>query len=164
MVSADLKPNGLEFNATIDVIESLGSDKFVFFSQELGQATNVAELQELAKDSGRADTGGSGETVVARLDPASRVTEGGTSRLWVDARKLHVFDPASGRNLTQMTDQASTAAPSAASAPSGAAGAAGAAEANVRAGAAGTAGAAEADARAGEAPPTGNPASGPDSR
>jgi multiple sugar transport system ATP-binding protein len=160
MVSADLRPSGLEFNATIDVIESLGSDKFVFFTQELGQATNVAELQELARDSGRTDTGGSGETVVARLDPASRVTEGENSRLWVDARKLHVFDPASGRNLTQMADQASTAAASAPSAPGGAA-AAGAAEADVRAG---EADAAEANVRAGEAPPTGDPASGPDSR
>ena len=91
---------GLQFNATIDVIESLGSDKFVYFTQELGQAANVAELEELARDSGRADTGGTTETVVARLDPASRITEGENARLWVDGRKLHVFDPASGRNLT----------------------------------------------------------------
>ena len=100
LVSPDLKPNGLEFNATIDVIESLGSDKFVFFTQELGKAANVAELEELARDSGRADTGSTGETVVARLDPASRVTEGESARLWVDARKLHIFDPSSGLNLS----------------------------------------------------------------
>src|SRR5215467_3774732 len=100
MVSADLKPNGLEFDATIDVIESLGSDKFIFFTQELGKTGKVAELEELARDSGRADIGSSGETVVARLDPASRVTEGEASRLWVDVRKLHVFDPQTGRNLT----------------------------------------------------------------
>jgi multiple sugar transport system ATP-binding protein len=158
MVSADLKPGGLEFNATIDVIESLGSDKFVFFTQELGQAANVAELQELARDSGRTDTGGSGETVVARLDPASRVTEGENARLWVDARKLHVFDPASGLNLTQMADQAAPSAPSAPAASGGAAGTAGAE------GAAGATGTAEADARAGEAPTTRDPASGTDSR
>ena len=112
LVSPDLRPNGLEFNATIDVIESLGSDKFVFFTQELGKAANVAELQELARDSGRADTGSTGETVVARLDPASRVTEGESARLWVDARKLHIFDPSSGRNLSLGT----------AAAPAGAAG------------------------------------------
>ena len=164
LVPADLKPNGLEFNADIDVTESLGSEKFVYFSRELGQTHNVAELEELARDSGRAAAGGAAtETVVARLDPASRVTEGGNSRLWVDARKLHVFDPASGRNLTQMAAQAdttSTAAPAAASPPGGASGA-GAAEADARAG---EASAAEANARAGEAPPAGDPASGPDSR
>jgi len=148
LVPADLKPSGLEFNATIDVIESLGSDKFVFFTQELGQATNVAELQELARDSGRTETGGSGETVVARLDPASRVTEGEDSRLWVDARKLHVFDPSSGRNLTQMAAEA------------GDEGAAGTAEAHAE----GAAGTAEADARAGQAPTTADPASGADPR
>ena len=100
LVSADLLPKGLQFNATIDVIESLGSDKFVYFTQQLGQAANVTELEELARDSGRADTGGTTETVVARLDPASRITEGENARLWIDGRKLHVFDPASGRNLT----------------------------------------------------------------
>jgi multiple sugar transport system ATP-binding protein len=101
LLPADLKPNGLEFNADIDVIESLGSDKFVYFTRELGQTHNVAELEELARDSGRADVGGAAaETVVARLDPATRISEGDNARLWVDVRKLHVFDPASGRNLT----------------------------------------------------------------
>jgi multiple sugar transport system ATP-binding protein len=100
LVSADLLPKGLQFNATIDVIESLGSDKFVYFSQQVGQAANATELEELAKDSGRADIGGATETVVARLDPASRITEGENARLWIDGRKLHVFDPATGRNLT----------------------------------------------------------------
>jgi multiple sugar transport system ATP-binding protein len=100
IVPAELKPNGLEFNADIDVAESLGSEKFVYFSQELGQTHNVAELEELARDSGRADASGAAETVVARLDPASRITEGHDARLWVDVRKLHVFDPATGRNLS----------------------------------------------------------------
>ena len=100
VVSAEAKPNGLEFNADIDVVESLGSEKFVYFSRELGQTHNVAELEELARDSGRADAGGSSETVVARLDPASRITEGQDARLWVDVRKLHVFDPSTGRNLS----------------------------------------------------------------
>ena len=157
LVSPDLKPSGLEFNATIDVIESLGSDKFVFFTQELGKAANVAELQELARDSGRADTGSTGETVVARLDPASRVTEGESARLWVDARKLHIFDPSSGLNLSLDT----------AAAPAGAAGpAASAAPASPAspAGAAGTAGTAEADAQAGQAPTRIDPASGADPR
>jgi multiple sugar transport system ATP-binding protein len=154
LVSPDLKPNGLEFNATIDVIESLGSDKFVFFTQELGKAANVAELQELARDSGRADTGSTGETVVARLDPASRVTEGESARLWVDARKLHIFDPSSGLNLSLGT----------AAAPAGAAGPAASAGAASPASPAGAAGTAEADARAGQAPTTIDPASGADPR
>jgi multiple sugar transport system ATP-binding protein len=167
MVPADLKPNGLDFDATIDVIESLGSDKFVFFTQELGQAANVAELQELARDSGRADTGGTGETVVARLDPASRVTEGEAARLWVDARKLHVFDPASGRNLTLgMADApAGAAGPAAPAASAGAAqeGPASPAETadTATSTAAAATGMAEADVQAGDAPTRPDPGSGP---
>ena len=101
VVPAEVKANGLEFNTDIDVVESLGSEKFVYFTRELGQTHNVAELEELARDSGRADAGGAAaETVVARLDPASRITEGEDARLWVDMRKLHVFDPSTGRNLS----------------------------------------------------------------
>jgi multiple sugar transport system ATP-binding protein len=100
LVPADLRPSGLTFSANIDVIESLGAEKYVYFTKEIGQTVNVAELEELARDAGRAGTGGATETVVARLDPATRIAEGQDAELWADVRKLHVFDPASGRNLT----------------------------------------------------------------
>jgi multiple sugar transport system ATP-binding protein len=60
----------------------------------------VAELDEIARDSGQAEIGGSGDTVVARLSAAARVRAGSTAELWADARAIHVFDPASGRNLS----------------------------------------------------------------
>jgi hypothetical protein len=100
LVSADNRPHGLTFHASIDVLESLGSDVFVYFTRELGQGVNVAELEELARDSGRVDSGASGETVVARLDAATRIREGQDAELWVDGRALHIFDPSSGRNLS----------------------------------------------------------------
>ena len=55
---------------------------------------------ELARDSGRADTGSGAETVVARFDPATRISEGQNAEIWVDVRRLHVFDPSTGENLT----------------------------------------------------------------
>jgi multiple sugar transport system ATP-binding protein len=161
LVPAELKPNGLEFNADIDVSESLGSEKFVYFSRELGQTHNVAELEELARDSGRAAAGGAAtETVVARLDPASRITEGHEARLWVDTRKLHVFDPASGRNLSLGAADA-PAGPAGGAAPAGAAGAG-----RAEAGAAGSVEAetATADERVEQASNPADPASGTDSR
>ncbi len=100
MVSADDRPNGATFRADIDVLESMGSDVFVYFTRELDEGVNAAELEELARDSGRADTGASGETVVARLDAATRIREGQDAELWVDTRKMQIFDPASGRNLS----------------------------------------------------------------
>jgi multiple sugar transport system ATP-binding protein len=100
IVSADARPNGITFHTSIDVLESMGSDVYVYFTQAREQGVNAAELEELAKDSGRADTGASGDTVVARLDAATRVREGQDAELWVDGRSMHVFDPASGRNLS----------------------------------------------------------------
>jgi hypothetical protein len=102
----------------------MGSDVFVYFTQEIEQGVNSAELEELARDSGRADTGGTGDTVVARLDAATRVREGESAELWADVRKMHVFDPASGRNLSLDTGGGAGAAPAVsggAAAPQGAA-------------------------------------------
>jgi multiple sugar transport system ATP-binding protein len=101
LVSAENRQNnGITFQADIDVLESMGSDVYVYFTKDIAQGVNAAELEELARDSGRADTGGSGDTVVARLDAATRIREGEDAELWADARALHVFDPASGRNLS----------------------------------------------------------------
>jgi len=104
LVSADGRPNGITFRATIDVLESMGSDVFVYFTLGREQGVTAAELEELARDTGRADTGGSGDTVVARLDAATGVREGQEAELWVDGRSMHVFDPASGRNLSLAAD------------------------------------------------------------
>jgi len=104
LVSADNRPHGITFRASIDVYESLGSDVFVYFTRELGRGVNSAELQELAADAGRVDSGGTGETIAARLDAATRIGEGQDAELWVDARPMHIFDPASGRNLSLADD------------------------------------------------------------
>ncbi len=100
LVSAANRPHGITFHTSIDVLESMGSDVYVYFTQGREQGVTAAELEELARDSGRADTGGQGDTVVARLDAATRVREGQDTELWVDARAMHVFDPATGRNLS----------------------------------------------------------------
>jgi len=161
IVSAELRSNGIELTADIDVVESLGSEKFVYFTRELGQTGNVAELQELARDSGRADAGGAAaETVVARLDPASRITEGEGARLWVDVRKLHVFDPSTGRNLSL----GATGSPAGSAGAATSAAAAGAAPADATGEAEAAARAEQASTTAEQASTTADPASGADSR
>jgi len=100
LVSPGNRPEGITFRATIDVLESLGSDVFVYFTKDLAQGVDAAELQELAADSGRAEAGTSGDTVVARLDTATTIREGQDAELWVDARTMHLFDPGTGRNLS----------------------------------------------------------------
>jgi multiple sugar transport system ATP-binding protein len=100
LVQRDNREHGITFNTGIDVLESMGSDVYVYFTKDIQQGVNAAELEELARDSGRADTGASGETLVARLDAATGIREGQDAELWVDGRALHVFDPSSGRNLS----------------------------------------------------------------
>jgi multiple sugar transport system ATP-binding protein len=99
LVSAEHRPDGIAFHATIDVLESMGSDVFVYFTRDLERGVDAAELRELAKDSGRADTGGSGDTIVARIDTQTRAREGQDAELWADLRFLHVFDPSTGANV-----------------------------------------------------------------
>jgi len=125
LVSPENRPHGITFHAEIDVLESMGSDVFVYFTKGREQGVAAAELEELAADSGRADTGGSGDTIVARLDAATTIREGHDAELWVDARPMHIFDPATGRNLSlAATDGGSAvtggAAASGAAAPTGA--------------------------------------------
>jgi multiple sugar transport system ATP-binding protein len=105
LVSAGNRASGITFRTSIDVLESLGSDVYVYFTRGREHGVDAAELEELARDSGRADTGGSGDTIVARLDAATRIREGQEAELWVDARAMHVFDPATGRNLSLARDE-----------------------------------------------------------
>jgi multiple sugar transport system ATP-binding protein len=93
------RDEGLTFPAVVDVLESLGADKFAYFRVQGARAT-ARELEELAADAGAAEAPGAGDQVVARLDAASRAHEGETLRLWVDTRRLHLFNPADGAHLT----------------------------------------------------------------
>ena len=94
------RARGAVFNAEVDVLESMGSDKFAYFSVEGEQATSD-DLADLAADAGTADVpGGDAGTLVTRLSATSGATEGQKVDVWVDTSKIQVFDPASGRNLT----------------------------------------------------------------
>ena len=39
--------------------------------------------------------------IVVTLDAASRVRGGRDAELWLDTRKIHIFDPETGENLTR---------------------------------------------------------------
>jgi multiple sugar transport system ATP-binding protein len=96
------RERGATFRARVEVLESLGSELYAHFSVEPGEAIQSQELQELAEDAGAAEVpsaGGEGHTV-ARLDPDSRIQEGQEAELWVDASRIQLFEPESGRSLT----------------------------------------------------------------
>ena len=90
---------GLTFKATVDVLESLGADKYAYFRLQGARAT-AQELEELAADAGTGDAPGGSDQVVARLDPASRAREGQQLELWFDPARLYLFNPKNGAHLT----------------------------------------------------------------
>ena len=92
-------PTGLTFTAVVDVLESLGADKYAYFRLE-GARASAQELEELAADAGTGDAPGGSDQVVARLDAASRAHEGRQLQLWFDPGKLHLFNPENGAHLT----------------------------------------------------------------
>ena len=96
---------GVKFRATIDVVESMGSDVFIYFTQESGLTAKTDQLADLAADSGSAELG-SAETVTARLDPDTQIKEGDSAELWADVSSMHIFDPDNGENLTLGASQA----------------------------------------------------------
>jgi multiple sugar transport system ATP-binding protein len=124
LVAEDQRSSGITFRANIDVLESMGSDVFVYFTKEFGNEVDAAELRELAEDSGSADTGASGDTMVARLDTQTRAAEGHESELWADLRSIHLFNPADGSNITlnDGPDRAVGGAPAASPATGGGSG------------------------------------------
>jgi multiple sugar transport system ATP-binding protein len=109
LVGEDKLGLGRKFTTKIDLVESMGSELYAHFSVQ-HEGVQSEELAELAQDSGAADVpGGGGDTVVARLDPESKVRQGEESELWVDTSRIHFFDASDGRSLTAAA--ASNAAP-----------------------------------------------------
>jgi multiple sugar transport system ATP-binding protein len=97
---ADTGRTGTAFTTTVDVVESLGSDVYAYFTESAFRPAASAELEELAADSGVSDTGTSGHQIVTRLDAATGIREGTRADLWVDTSRMHLFDPRTGANLT----------------------------------------------------------------
>jgi multiple sugar transport system ATP-binding protein len=99
LVDAGQKAGGSTFTAHIDVLESMGSEKFAHFTVE-GETATSAELAELAADSGSSDVPGSESQIVTRLSAESAAKENADLEVWYDADKIKLFDPSNGRNLT----------------------------------------------------------------
>ena len=84
------------------VIESMGSEKYVYFEPPREQAVHLSSIAEMTDDAegGREEDtmGGSAEDVggnlmVARVAPESTAREGQKIRLVVDSSKIRIFDP-----------------------------------------------------------------------
>jgi multiple sugar transport system ATP-binding protein len=104
LVSDRERERGFAFTAKIDVLESMGSEFYAYFTVE-SERVSSRELEELAHDAGAADLPTQeGSQLVARLEPASQVRQGQETELWFNSEHLHMFDPETGKSLLGSTD------------------------------------------------------------
>jgi multiple sugar transport system ATP-binding protein len=84
------------FKATVDVVEWLGNEAYAYIPFEAPPEV-VKQLEDLEHEM-------DGETLrtqlVISLDGASHIEAGQEADIWINAAKMHLFDPATGENLT----------------------------------------------------------------
>jgi multiple sugar transport system ATP-binding protein len=84
----------LKFEVKVELVESLGADKYVHFKME-GAGAQAAQLAELAAESGVGEN-----EFVARVSTESKAAQGQTIELAFDTSKIEIFDADTGQNLT----------------------------------------------------------------
>lgn len=84
----------LVFRVTVDLVESLGADKYIHFHTE-GEGAHAAQLAELTVESGSHEN-----QFVARVPAESKAVAGGTAELAFDTAKVTLFDADTGVNLS----------------------------------------------------------------
>src|SRR6478672_840605 len=87
---------GDTFRARVDVVEWLGNEAYAYIPFEAGPEVRD-QLVQLEKDT---DSESLRTQLVVSLDGASRIKEGQEAEIWINAEKMHLFDPATGENLT----------------------------------------------------------------
>ena len=100
LVQESDKPSGMVFRNRIENIEWLGSELYAYLPYTGAEAIG-RQLGQLAGDLDMEQTSGDESTIVARLDAASTVKEGADAEIWLDARRIHLFDPETGEALAR---------------------------------------------------------------
>jgi multiple sugar transport system ATP-binding protein len=88
--------SGDTFRAKVDVVEWLGNEAYAYIPFEV-EAELRAELDQLERD---LEGEGTRTQLVVSLDGASQIQEGDEAEIWIDAERIHLFDPSTGENLT----------------------------------------------------------------
>jgi multiple sugar transport system ATP-binding protein len=97
LVSDEKRARGATLRARVDVTEWLGNELYAYVPYE-APVEVAGKLRDLSRelDSDQLRT----QAVVA-LDAASLITAGEEAELWIDTGRAHIFDAASGENLTR---------------------------------------------------------------
>ena len=93
---ADQQGADSSFTATVEVVEWLGNETYAYIPFEAPEEVQQ-QLKQLEED---LDGDSLRTQLVVTLDGASRIAEGDEAEIWMDASRIHLFDPATGENLT----------------------------------------------------------------
>ncbi|TJY69783.1 sn-glycerol-3-phosphate ABC transporter ATP-binding protein UgpC [Arthrobacter sp. CAU 1506] len=97
LVEEHKKDKGSTFTAELTHTEWLGNEQYGYINFD--PDPEVRELlNSLAADM---DADELRPQIVVTLDAASRIRGGRSAELWLDTRKMHLFDPETGENLTR---------------------------------------------------------------
>jgi multiple sugar transport system ATP-binding protein len=97
------RERGAVFRARVDVTEWLGDSQYAYIPFEAGDEV-TKQLAELAAE---LDTEALRTQLVVKIDAMSRMRENHEAEFWADTRRMHLFDPRTGENLTR--DEAAAA-------------------------------------------------------
>ncbi|MCZ2826828.1 MULTISPECIES: ABC transporter ATP-binding protein [unclassified Modestobacter] len=97
LVDEAKRPLGSVFTARVDVTEWLGDSQFAYIPYEAPDEIRT-QLRELSKE---LDSEELRTQAIVSIDATSRIREGRDAEFWLDSRKVHVFDPTTGDNLTR---------------------------------------------------------------
>lgn len=97
LIDAYQRIRALTFQVTVNLVESLGADKYLYFTTE-SPAVHSVQLDELAEVEGESAL--HENQFVARVPAESKVAIGQSVELAFDTARLAVFDADSGANLT----------------------------------------------------------------
>ncbi len=88
---------GTTFTAKVDVTEWLGDQQYAYIPYEAPDQIRT-RLRDLSKE---LDSEELRTQAIVSIDSTSRIREGREAEFWLDLRKVHVFDPETGENLTR---------------------------------------------------------------
>ncbi|MCR4526846.1 sn-glycerol-3-phosphate ABC transporter ATP-binding protein UgpC [Kocuria rhizophila] len=89
--------HGTMFDAEFTHTEWLGNQQYGYIHYQQDD-TVQHKLNELAQE---LDADEMPAQVVVSLDASSRIRGGSNSKIWLDSRRMHVFNPETGENLTR---------------------------------------------------------------
>jgi len=97
VLDATRREQGTEVQVDVDVTEWLGNELYAYVPFDPDPAV-AEQLAELDRD---LDGEGMRTQLVVALDAMSRVRDGDRAKLWFDPRRIQLFEPGSGENLTR---------------------------------------------------------------